>query len=89
MITHHAELLTAEQLQRVHEASLEILERVGLLVRNERARAILARHGCVVDKDTQIAKFPRKVAEEFRASIPPKFTFRGREACSAAGDHAA
>jgi len=79
MITHHAELLTAEQVQRVHEASLEILERVGLLVRNERARAILAKHGCVVDKDTQIAKFPRKVVEEFRASIPPKFTFRGRD----------
>jgi trimethylamine--corrinoid protein Co-methyltransferase len=75
-------------LLRVHEASLEILESVGMLVRNEKAQGILAWHGCIVDKDTQIVQFPRKAVEGLRASIPPKFTFRGREACSAAGDRA-
>ena len=33
-----AELLTQEQVERVHEASLEILEEVGLLVRFAPAR---------------------------------------------------
>jgi trimethylamine--corrinoid protein Co-methyltransferase len=89
MINQCAELLTAEQVQRVHEASLEILERVGMLVRNEKARGILARHGCIVNKDTQVMQFPWEVVEEFRASIPPQSTFRGREACSVAGDRAA
>jgi trimethylamine--corrinoid protein Co-methyltransferase len=65
--------------RRVHEASLEILERVGLLVRNEKARQIFARHGCRVDAESQRVRFPRAVVEEFRASIPPKFTFRGRD----------
>ena len=74
-----AELLTQEQVERIHEASLEILENVGLLVRNEKARAIFAKHGCVVDSETHIVRFPRKVVEEFRAMMPPTFTFRGRD----------
>ena len=40
MITNFVTLLTPEQVKRVHEASLEILEQVGMLVRNERARQI-------------------------------------------------
>ncbi|OGO09531.1 MAG: trimethylamine methyltransferase [Chloroflexi bacterium RBG_13_66_10] len=79
MIAETAKLLTPEQVRRVHEASLEILERVGLLVRNEKARQIFARHGGRVDGETQIVRLPRAVVEEFRASIPPKFTFRGRD----------
>ena len=74
-----AELLTQEQVERIHEASLEILENVGLLVRNEKARAIFAKHGCAVDSETHIVKFPRKVVEEFRVLMPPTFTFRGRD----------
>ena len=41
-----ATLLTPEQVERTHAASLEILENIGLLVRNEKARRIFARHGC-------------------------------------------
>jgi len=74
-----ASLLTNEQVERVHEAALEILENVGLLVRHENARAIFARHGCQVAAETQIVKFPRAVVEEFRAAIPASFTFHGRD----------
>jgi trimethylamine--corrinoid protein Co-methyltransferase len=79
MIEHPVTLLTPEQVSRVHEASLEILETIGMLVRNERARAVLERHGCQVDSETLIVRFPRRVVEEFRASIPPTFTFGARE----------
>jgi len=78
-MVNFATLLTPEQVERVHEASLEILAKVGLLVRNEKARAILARHGCDVNSETQIVRFPRSVVEEFRQAIPPTFTFRGRD----------
>jgi trimethylamine--corrinoid protein Co-methyltransferase len=79
MIVTFAELLTPEQVRRIHEGSLEILERVGLLVRNDKARQRLARHGCRVEADTQIVKFPRRVVEHFRAAFPPTFTFHGRD----------
>jgi len=74
-----AELLTQEQVERTHEASLEILEDVGLLVRNEKARTIFTKHGCTVDVETHLVKFPRKVVEQFRAMMPSTFTFRGRD----------
>lgn len=78
-INHPVTLLTPEQVQRVHDASLEILEQVGLLVRNERARDVFQRHGCRVDPETQFVRFPPEVIEQARASIPPTFTFAGRD----------
>ncbi len=72
-------LLTPDQVERVHTASLEILEQVGLLVRNEKARALFARHGCKVDAETQIVKFPSAVVEKYRKMLPPTFTFCGRD----------
>ncbi len=78
MITY-ASLLTQEQVERVHDASLEILENVGLLVRNDQARSIFSKHGCKVDSETLIVKFPRTVVEKYRAMLPPTFTFRGRD----------
>ena len=78
MITY-ASLLTQEQVERVHDASLEILENVGLLVRNDKARSIFSKHGCKVDSETLIVKFPRAVVEKYRIMLPPTFTFRGRD----------
>ena len=74
-----ASLLTQEEVGRVHEASLQILETVGLLVRHPKARAVFQKNGCKVDSQTQIVKFPRAVVEQFRAMLPPTFTFRGRD----------
>jgi trimethylamine--corrinoid protein Co-methyltransferase len=74
-----ATVLTPEQVVRVHQASLEILEKVGLLVRNPQARQIFARHGGRVDEATEIVRLPGHVVEDFRASIPPTFTFYARD----------
>ena len=74
-----ASLLTQEQVERVHDASLEILENVGLLVRNDQARSIFNKHGCKVDSETLNVKFPRTVVEKYRAMLQPTFTFRGRD----------
>jgi trimethylamine--corrinoid protein Co-methyltransferase len=79
MIANFATVLTAEQVQRIHEASLEILEDVGLLVRNARARDILTQHGCSIDTETNNVRLPRPIVREFRASFPSKFTFYGRD----------
>jgi trimethylamine--corrinoid protein Co-methyltransferase len=72
-----AELLKQEQVQRIHDASLEILEEVGLKVRYEPARDVFARHGCSVDGER--VKFPRDVVENYRKMAPPKFTFGARD----------
>ena len=63
----------------VHAASLEILDQVGLLVRNAKARQRFADHGARVDEDSEIVKLPPAVVEEFRAKVPPTITLRGRD----------
>lgn len=72
-----AELLTQEQVERIHQASLEILEEVGLKVRYEPAREVFAKHGCSVDGER--VKLPRDVVEKYRKMAPPTFTFHGRD----------
>jgi len=78
MITF-ATLLTSDQVERIHQASLEILQNTGLLVRNQKARGYFAKYGCLVDDDTSVVKFPRAVVEHFRLAIPSSFTFLGRD----------
>jgi trimethylamine--corrinoid protein Co-methyltransferase len=74
-----AEFLSPKEVDRVHDASLEILERVGILVRNEKARRIYGKHGCKVDSKTSIVKISRNVVEGLRKAFVPQFTFRGRD----------
>jgi trimethylamine--corrinoid protein Co-methyltransferase len=78
-LVNFATLLSQEQVERTHTASLEILQDVGLLVRNEKARTIFQEHGCKVNVETQIVTFPPPVIEKFRAMLPATFTFYGRE----------
>lgn len=63
----------------VHDASLEILEDVGLLVRNGKARNRFAEHGATVDDATEIVRIPAKVVERYRKLVPPTITLRGRD----------
>jgi|TARA_B110000261_G_scaffold22571_2_gene23693 trimethylamine--corrinoid protein Co-methyltransferase len=76
---HYFKYLDDIEIEHVHQASLEILDQTGLLVRNEKARKRFAKHGCRVDHESQIVTFPPAVIEEFRAMLPPTFTFRGRD----------
>jgi trimethylamine--corrinoid protein Co-methyltransferase len=73
----YAALLTQEQVERIHDASLEILEEVGLKVRYEPARDLFKEHGCLVDGER--VKFPRAVVEKYRKMVPSTFTFHARD----------
>ena len=74
-----AELLTPEEVRRTHEASLEVLEAVGIVAHNPQAREVFKTHGCRVDDGTGLVRFPAAVVEPYRAMAPPSFTFRGRD----------
>ena len=53
MIDLYARLLTSEQVEQVHEVSLEILENVSVLVCNEEACELYAKHA---GKDAALSK---------------------------------
>jgi len=74
-----AQLLSTEDVEKIHEASLEILENVGIFVCSEKARQIYAAHNCPLDTDKHIVKIPRSMVEEYRNAFVPTFTFKGRD----------
>lgn len=78
-MTHFAELLTYEQVKSIHEASLDILKNVGIQVQNQEARQRFVKHGCYEELESPTIKIPRNIIERILHSIPPTFTFHGRD----------
>jgi trimethylamine--corrinoid protein Co-methyltransferase len=74
----YAELLTTEQVARVHEASLWVLENVGILAHHPKARDVFKAHGCTVS-DEGLVKFSPEIVDRYMRAVPPRFTFRGRD----------
>ena len=79
MIGQFFSYLDDSQVRTVHEKSLEILEEVGLIVRNEKARNRFADHGASVDHETELVKIPSAIVEKYRVQIPPTITLRARD----------
>ena len=73
-----AKVLTPCEIERVDEASKEILENVGILVRNPKAREIYSRHDCNVNSESGIVKLSCKVVEAYQKAFVSTFTFMGR-----------
>jgi trimethylamine--corrinoid protein Co-methyltransferase len=71
-------VLGGEALERLHGAGLEVLERVGVQVRDERALEDLARAGARVEGLR--ARIPAGLVEQALASAPGSFVLAGRAA---------
>jgi trimethylamine--corrinoid protein Co-methyltransferase len=63
----------------IHSASLEVLERVGIQVRSERALADLAAAGAKVDPEQERAWLPAALVEEKVALAPASYTLAARD----------
>lgn len=71
-------VLNEEEIKKIHEESIRILEEVGVKVGSEKALAVLEKGGAQVDWDTQIALISRKMVESALASAPKEFTLGAR-----------
>lgn len=72
------EYLSAEGIERIHEASLTILEQFGIQFNHPEALDLLARAGAQVDRATHLVKFPREWVMEKIATAPSQFAMRAR-----------
>jgi len=70
--------LEDEQLDRLQDATLHVLETVGVRFPNQRSLEILGDHGAQVDPATQIVKFPRDLVMSAMAKAPRTFTMAAR-----------
>jgi trimethylamine--corrinoid protein Co-methyltransferase len=71
--------LSDEQLDDLQEATLRILEEVGVRFPSEKALAIFAEHGAQVDHETQIVKIPRDLVHKAMATVPRYFHLGARD----------
>jgi trimethylamine--corrinoid protein Co-methyltransferase len=75
---YRVQYLSDEQLNQLQEATLEILETVGVKFPSEKALAILDGHGAKVDKVAQTVKFPRELVFKAMKTVPRYFTMGAR-----------
>ena len=71
--------LSAADLDAIHHASLEVLERAGVYVEDDQALALFADAGCRIDKERNVAKIPPHVVMDALAACPPTYSFCGRD----------
>lgn len=72
------EILYDEQLEKIHLASLQILEEVGMDILDAEARALMASAGADVRPGSNRVRFGREVIMAHLASVPEQFTLHAR-----------
>ncbi len=70
-------ILTPEQVEQVHDKSMQILEEGGIAFLYDEAIDILKQHGVKVDSD-HVARFDRELVAEYLAKAPSQFTWSAR-----------
>ncbi len=65
-------MIKPEHIERLHEASLAILEKTGVVMHHEEAREALKKHGCAVDGERVL--FPGKVLMGLVGQAPESFS---------------
>ena len=71
-------LLSSKKVSLIHEASLRILNEVGVLVADEDFRKLLTQAGAVIDESARIVRLPQQVVERLLSHAPPEFVLAGR-----------
>lgn len=73
------EVLSADQVEAIHDASMKVLEEIGMDFLDAEARDILARAGAEVESGTERVRFERGLVEAAIAKAPPVFTLHARD----------
>lgn len=72
------EVLSSDQIETLHAATLEVLQNTGVLVRSTNAREILHEAGAEVNSEKQQVQFPPYLVEEALKKCPSGFKLYGR-----------
>jgi len=72
-------ILSPEDVQRIHAATLDIIETTGVRFPSKRALDIWESHGATVDRDTMIVKAPAHLIEDALKQAPPAYTLAARD----------
>ncbi len=77
VIKHPLNILTEEEVKRIHYGTLEVMERTGVVFHHKRALEILGDAGCDVDGDKELVRFPNYLVEESLRKCPRRVLLKG------------
>jgi trimethylamine--corrinoid protein Co-methyltransferase len=72
-------LLSDDEIARVHETSLKILQEIGIKVPSKKVQSLLAENGAEVDASRLNVKIPSSLVEEAIKKAPRKMVLCGRD----------
>jgi len=72
-------LLDKKQLDEIHLATLNVLERVGVVIYDDESFRLMGEAGCEVDQATRIVKIPKKVIDATVDKTPHSLVLGARE----------
>jgi trimethylamine--corrinoid protein Co-methyltransferase len=71
-------ILSQDEIYAIHLATLEILEKTGVIIESENARNVLKEAGCTVDQKKKLVLIPSQLVEESIRSAPHRVVLCGR-----------
>lgn len=73
----HLQVLTPDEIEDIHQATLEVLEQTGVFVEADDALDIYADGGCRVDREKRRVRIPPEIVEESIRSCPSRLVSQG------------
>jgi trimethylamine--corrinoid protein Co-methyltransferase len=71
-------ILSEEGKKRIHEAALDVMQKTGIRIHSETARASLKKEGAIIAPNGTDVKFPPGLVEELISRAPSKIVLAGR-----------
>ena len=78
MRKRYLKFLSEEEMQKIHNASLAVLEQTGMRIDHRKARELLQDAGAQVDHENKVVKFPNELIEKYLESCPKELFYGGR-----------
>ncbi len=73
------EILTPQEVKKIHDATLWIIEKVGVRFPSKKALEIWASHGAVVDREKMVVRAKGELIEKALKTCPPAYSLAARD----------
>jgi len=72
------DILNPKEVEKIHGATLEIIQETGVRFPSQTALDMWERHGATVNRDTMVVKAPKELIENAIRRCPPSYTLAAR-----------
>ncbi len=77
MKLNHIKVLSKDEIEAIHSATLELFETIGIKIDCEETRKLLKDYGAEVDQGSDFVKFPESIVKEQLKLVPSSFKLHG------------